>query len=83
MENERYVRIVDGEPVEVVRYAGDAEALRSWGGVAIIVAGNLPAAFVSATEVIAGDVVVREGDGGLHVVRPYDFHSLYRRQPIE
>ena len=80
-EAEPYVRIADGEPVQVVRYHDDPGGLRAWGGTAVTVAGHPPGAFVGPTEVFAGDRVVRDGDGGLRVVRPFHFRNLYRRRP--
>lgn len=75
---ECYVRILDGEPVEVVRYRGDREALRAWGGTGVRVTGEPPGAFVGPTEVFAGDRVVRDGAGNLRVVSPPHFRLLYR-----
>lgn len=75
---EPYVRILDGEPVEVVRYRGDPEALRAWGGPGVRVAGDPPGAFVGPTEVFAGDRAVKDGAGNLRVVSPPHFRLLYR-----
>ena len=83
MEGERYVRVSDGEPVEVVRYDGNPDALRAWGGLAVTITGTPPGVFVGPVEVVVGDRVVRDGEGTLEVPRPYDFHSHYRRQPVE
>lgn len=77
-EPERYVRILDGELVVVVRYHDDRAAPWAWGGPRVVVAGGPPGAFVGPTEVFVGDRVVRHRSGDLRVVRPFHFHSLYR-----
>lgn len=82
IRSEYYVRISDEEPVEVVRYDGDPEALRAWGGPAVTVADRPPGVFVGVTEIFVGNRVVRDGEGRLEVPRTYDFHSRYRRQPV-